>query len=96
LVFKQKKYGLEKEYYAMVGGLFNIGETAAECARRELLEETGLEATELVSLGRYRVQVNRGGGILYSFLAKNSFFSKKRSKSDDYEKQTNVKVRTYF
>jgi len=62
LIFKQKKYGLEKEYYATIGGLFNKGETGLECAKRELLEETGLEADEWVNLGKYRVQVNRGGG----------------------------------
>ncbi len=42
LVFKQKKYGLDREYLALIGGLFNEGETAIECAKRELLEETGL------------------------------------------------------
>lgn len=87
LLFHQKKYGLEKPYFAAVGGLFNEGDTPVGCARRELLEETGLEAEELVDLGRYRVQVNRGGGILYAFLAKNCVPSKQRKSSDDYEKQ---------
>jgi ADP-ribose pyrophosphatase len=87
LLFHQKKYGLEKAYYAAIGGLFNNGDNPLDCARRELLEETGLEAEEMISLGRYRVQVNRGGGILYAFLAKNSFVSKQSKPSDDYEKQ---------
>jgi len=87
LLFHQRKYGLEKPYYAAVGGLFNAGETSTVCARRELLEETGLEAEELVDLGRYRVQVNRGGGILYAFYAKNAVPSKHRKASDDYESQ---------
>ena len=30
LLFKQKKYGLEREYYALIGGLFNEGETGLE------------------------------------------------------------------
>lgn len=60
LLFNQKKYGLDKKYLAVIGGLFNKGETAEECARRELLEETGLEPEQLVNLGAYRVQVNRG------------------------------------
>jgi ADP-ribose pyrophosphatase len=87
LMFHQKKYGLEKPYYAVVGGLFNLGETALECAKRELLEETGLEAESFIDLGRYRVQVNRGGGMLYTYLAKNCYKSDKRRKSDDYESQ---------
>ena len=87
LLFHQKKYGLEKPYYAAIGGLFNDNDTPTGCARRELLEETGLEAEELVDLGRYRVQVNRGGGILYAFFAKNCVLSKIRKSSDDYEHQ---------
>jgi ADP-ribose pyrophosphatase len=93
LLFKQKKYGLDKTYYAVIGGLFNVGETSGHtCAKRELLEETGLEAEELVDLGKYRVQVNRGGGILYAYLAKNCVVSKNKKPSDDYEKQTAVKL----
>jgi ADP-ribose pyrophosphatase len=92
LLFYQKKYGLEKQYYAAIGGLFNEGETGEQCAKRELLEETGLEAEELIGLGKYRVQVNRGGGILYAYLAKNCVKSKNRKKSDDYEKQEHRKL----
>lgn len=92
LMFHQKKYGLEKPYYAVIGGLFNLGETGIQCAERELLEETGLEAENLVDLGRYRVQVNRGGGILYAYLAQNCVKSSKRKKSDDYEKQEHRKL----
>lgn len=87
LLFKQRKYGLEKEYYAAIGGLYNPGDTPYGCAKRELLEETGLVAENMISLGRYRVQVNRGGGILYAFLAKDCVPSKEKKFSDDYEKQ---------
>lgn len=87
LLFHQMKYGLDKPKYAAIGGLFNNGDTPELCARRELLEETGLETNELIDLGKYRVQVNRGGGILYAFLAKNCVISKNSKKSDDYEKQ---------
>lgn len=94
LLFRQKKYGLEKPYLAVVGGLFNVGETPLECAKRELLEETGLETDEMISLGRYRVQVNRGGGILYAYLAKNCAKSESKKISDDYEKQEVKKLTT--
>jgi 8-oxo-dGTP pyrophosphatase MutT (NUDIX family) len=87
LLFFQTKYGLDRKYLATVGGLFNVGETSAQCAHRELLEETGLETSEMIELGKYRVQVNRGGGILYAYLAKNCIKSKFKKISDDYEKQ---------
>ena len=35
-----------------MGGLFNVGETPEECANRELLEETGLIAENMVNLGK--------------------------------------------
>lgn len=88
MLFYQKKYGLDKEYYATVGGLFEKTDTPESCAERELLEETGLEANELIPLGKYRVQVNRGGGILHAFFARNCVKSKAKKLSDDYEKQT--------
>lgn len=92
LLFKQKKYGLDREYIALIGGLFDKGESAIQCAKRELLEETGLETDEWIGLGKYRVQVNRGGGILHAFLAKNAVKSKSHKSSDDYEKQSLLKL----
>ena len=94
LVFKQHKYGLDREYFALIGGLFNEGETDGKAvAKRELLEETGLEAEELIDLGKYRVQVNRGGGILFAYYAKNCFKSSiKFEKDNDYEKQDHIKL----
>lgn len=52
LLFYQNKYGLEKPALATLGGLFNAGETAVQCAARELEEETGLVAGEMVPLGK--------------------------------------------
>ena len=39
-------------------------------ARRELLEETGYEAEEWTSLGRYVVDGNRGAGVGHLYLAR--------------------------
>jgi 8-oxo-dGTP pyrophosphatase MutT (NUDIX family) len=87
MLFHQMKYGLTKPHYATVGGLFNPGDTPLTCAKRELLEEAGLESNEMVYLGAYRVQVNRGGGILHAFYARNCIKSHTWKPSDDYETQ---------
>ena len=88
LLFYQSKYALDSKSYAPLGGYFEPGETASDCARRELLEEAGLESEELLFMGKYRAKGNRGGGFAYFFLARNSFPSNRtREISDDSENQ---------
>jgi len=94
LIFKQRKYGFDGPKLAIVGGLFNAGDTPLECAERELLEETGLQAGELINLGGYRVQANRGGGILHAYLARDCLKATHQAAKfeADYEAQTVIKL----
>jgi len=89
LVMKQNKYGFRGSKLAVVGGLFNEGDTPHECATRELLEETGLEAGQMLYLGEYRVQANRGGGMLHAYLARDCVKSTQSAGNfeQDYEAQ---------
>lgn len=70
LLFRQEKYGIEGESYAVVGGQIEPHEAAAAAAAREVREEMGLIGCELVPLGTYRTDVNRGGGFVNTFLAR--------------------------
>jgi 8-oxo-dGTP pyrophosphatase MutT (NUDIX family) len=40
-------------FWALPAGAMELGESIAECARREILEETGLVATELTAFALY-------------------------------------------
>lgn len=70
LVFKQTKYSLEdRESLAIVGGIIEPGEAALQAAKREVEEEmNGIQCNNIIELGRYRTDVNRGIGWVNSFL----------------------------
>jgi len=70
LCFRQVKYAIEGTSLAPVGGYLEPGEQPLVAARRELLEETGYEAPDWVSLGSYPVDGNRGLGTAYLYLAR--------------------------
>ncbi len=70
LVFRQVKYAVDGTSLAPVGGYLDDEEDPESAARRELLEETGYEAAEWTSLGRYVVDGNRGAGVGHLFLAR--------------------------
>ncbi len=70
-VFRQRKYALEgKSSLAVVGGIIEPGESAEAAAKRELDEELHLVSDNMVFLGRFRTDVNRGMGWVNAFLAK--------------------------
>ena len=72
LFFKQTKYAVGGVTLAPVGGYLEPGEEPLASAQRELLEETGYQAPDWVSLGRYVVDGNRGAGTAHLFLARNA------------------------
>ena len=72
LCFRQCKYSVEGVSLAPVGGYIEPGEAPLAAAQRELLEETGYEASEWINLGYYPVDGNRGAGAAYFFLARDA------------------------
>jgi ADP-ribose pyrophosphatase len=70
LCFRQTKYSVDGATLAPVGGYIEPGEDPRAAAQRELIEETGYEAPEWISLGRYSVDGNRGAGVAHLFLAR--------------------------
>ena len=70
LCFRQTKYGVDGICLAPVGGYIEPDEDPLKSARRELLEETGYEASSWTPLGKYTVDGNHGAGIAHLFLAR--------------------------
>lgn len=51
VMVEQWRHGTRSIHLETPGGLMDVGETPEQCARRELLEETGHEAGEVLRLG---------------------------------------------
>ena len=69
VVFKQTKYAYSGESLAVIGGIIEPDEDPEDAARREVVEEMRVHCGRLVSLGKYRTDVNRGMGWVHSFIA---------------------------
>lgn len=89
LVFRQTKYAVDGETLAVVGGYVEPGEDPAEAAGREIVEETGWRADEILPLGPYAVDGNRGAGVAHLFLATGArpLPPEEHVPSDDLEEQ---------
>jgi ADP-ribose pyrophosphatase len=86
ICFRQVKYGIEGTTLGIVGGFVEEGEEPFNAARRELLEETGYESTDWVSLGSYRVDPNRGIAMGHLYLARQARYVSPPN-ADDLEEQ---------
>jgi ADP-ribose pyrophosphatase len=86
LCFRQTKYAVGSLTLAPVGGYLESGEEPLAAAQRELLEETGYQATDWVSLGCYFVDANRGAGKANLFLALKAYRVAEPN-ADDLEEQ---------
>jgi ADP-ribose pyrophosphatase len=86
LCFRQVKYGIQGTTLGIVGGYINDGEFPLAAAKRELLEETGYESDEWLSLGSYIVDPNRGIATGHLFLARQARYVTARD-ADDLEEQ---------
>ena len=72
ILVRQYRYALQKELFEIPAGkLDSIEEGPEACGRRELLEETGLMAQEMISLGRIYPSVGFSTEGIHLFLAQN-------------------------
>jgi len=52
VLIRQFRHGIRKVTLEIPGGILEPGDTPEEAARRELMEETGYQASEMILLGR--------------------------------------------
>lgn len=71
LAIRSYRHGAGEIVIGFPGGGIDQGETPADAARRELLEETGHSASEIESIGSYITGANIRGAMCHMFIARN-------------------------
>lgn len=71
VMIEQWRHGTQSVQLETPGGLMEPGETAVDCARRELLEETGYQAEEIIPLGQVHPNPAIQNNLQHYALARN-------------------------
>jgi ADP-ribose pyrophosphatase len=78
-IVRQFRPALEQFTWELPAGLLDAGEAAADCCRRELLEETGLAAQTVHALGVYAPCTARLSNRVHSFFVETGPRAEKHS-----------------
>lgn len=70
VLIEQYRYGTRTVTLEIPGGIMNDGETPLESARREMIEETGYDSDDVVSIGFNEPNPAFLRNVCYSFLAR--------------------------
>jgi 8-oxo-dGTP pyrophosphatase MutT (NUDIX family) len=70
-MIRQYRHGSKEVTLEIPGGLLDLGDTPEEAADRELLEETGFQAEEMVKIGLVSPNPAIFSNHCYTFLARN-------------------------
>ena len=71
MLVKQYRYSIQETTYEIPAGKIDPGESAEECAKRELAEETGYRASELELLMTYIPAIGYSSERLYIYKCSN-------------------------
>lgn len=88
---KEFRYALGRESTEVVGGGIDEGEKPEEAAHRELKEELGIEAEEIISLGRADPATSLVDSPAHLFLARKLKFKEKENEGTETIKTVKVK-----
>lgn len=84
VMIKQYRYPVQRLIVEFPAGKLDAGEPPLECARRELLEETGYSATEWSELGHMHLAVGYSDEIIHIFLARGLVSGERQLDEDEF------------
>ncbi len=94
ILVRQDRYPFSESLLEIPAGKLEAGEVPEECARRELSEETGMDCTELVSLGVYYPSVAILDERIYLFLARGLTQSEAHPDDDEFLRVETMPLKT--
>jgi ADP-ribose diphosphatase len=83
ILIQQFRIAIERELIELPAGLLEAGEEPIQCAARELEEELGYRAKELIPLASYFSSVGFADERMHIFLALNPQKTKRRLTADE-------------
>ena len=86
IMVRQFRYALGKMTLEVPAGKFDPGETAQDCAKRELMEETGYEAGEMGLICTFAPAIGYSNELIHLYSGKD--LKKRGRKTDDREIET--------
>ncbi len=84
ILVRQYRYPFSQVMLEIPAGKLDIGEDPIDCAKRELIEETGYDAKELVYLGAFYPSVAMLNEVIHLFLAKNMTLCETNLDEDEF------------
>jgi ADP-ribose pyrophosphatase len=84
LLLKQYRYAAEEFLYEVPAGRLDSGEDPRECARRELMEETGCEAQRIEHLYTFYTTPGFTDERIHAFMAVGLTHGQSRHETDEF------------